>query len=53
VPRADSTVTLSAFVANAQGQPLQGAAVTFQADRGTLQTTGVVFTRPTASPPTR
>lgn len=45
VPRADSTVTLSAFVANAQGQPLQGAPVTFQADRGTLQTNGVVFTQ--------
>lgn len=44
VPRADSTVTLSAFVANAQGQPLQGAPVTFQSDRGTLQTNGVVFT---------
>lgn len=45
VPRADSTVTLSAFVANAQGQPLQGAPVTFQADRGTLTTNGVVFTQ--------
>jgi len=44
VPRADSTVTLSAFVANAQGQPLQGAPVTFQSERGTLETNGVVFT---------
>jgi hypothetical protein len=45
VPRADSTVVLSAFVANAQGQPLQGAPVTFQADRGTLEVNGVVFTQ--------
>ena len=36
VPRGDSTVTLSAFVTNAQGQPLQGAAVTFESERGTL-----------------
>ncbi len=36
VPRGDSTVTLSAFVTNSQGQPLQGAAVTFESQRGTL-----------------
>jgi phage baseplate assembly protein gpV len=45
IPRADSTITLSAFVANAQGQPLQGAPVTFESDRGTLSTNGVVFTQ--------
>jgi adhesin/invasin len=44
IPRADSTVTLTAFVTNAQGQPIQGAPVTFQSEAGTLQTTGVVFT---------
>jgi adhesin/invasin len=36
VPRGDSTVTLQAFVTNSQGLPLQGAAVTFESQRGTL-----------------
>jgi adhesin/invasin len=44
VPRGDSTVTISAFVTNSQGLPLQGAAVTFESERGTLETVGVVFT---------
>lgn len=44
IPRASSQVTLTAFVTNSQGQPLQGAPVTFKAQRGTLSTTGVVFT---------
>jgi adhesin/invasin len=34
-----TTVSLSAFVSNSQGQPLQGAAVTFQSDRGKLDNT--------------
>jgi adhesin/invasin len=37
-------VTLSAFVTNSQGQPLQGAAVTFDSDRGVLEDTAVEFT---------
>jgi len=45
IPRADSTVVLSAFVTNAQGEPLQGAPVTINADRGTLEVNGVVFTQ--------
>ncbi len=44
IPRADSTIELTAFVTNAQGQPIQGAPVTFQSEAGTLETTGVVFT---------
>jgi adhesin/invasin len=44
VPDADSVVTLTAFVTNAQGQPVQGAPVTFGAAKGNLETTGVVFT---------
>ncbi|HKI85816.1 MAG TPA: invasin domain 3-containing protein [Thermoanaerobaculia bacterium] len=44
IPRANSSVTLTAFVTNSQGQPLQGAPVTFKSQRGTLSTTGVVFT---------
>jgi adhesin/invasin len=44
IQRAGATVELTAFVTNGQGQPLQGAPVTFQADRGSLETTGVVFT---------
>jgi hypothetical protein len=37
-------ITLTAFVTNSQGLALQGAPVTFSADRGTLSTTGTVFT---------
>ncbi len=44
IPKANSQVTLTAFVTNSQGQPLQGAPVTFQSQRGTLSSTGVVFT---------
>lgn len=44
VPAGGGTSTLTAFVTNAQGQPVQGAPVTFESQRGTLQTTGVVFT---------
>ncbi|MEA2563323.1 MAG: hypothetical protein QOH06_4827 [Acidobacteriota bacterium] len=44
LPRAGGEVTLTAFVTNSQGQPLQGAPVTFEATRGTLEFTGVVFT---------
>lgn len=42
--RAGGEVTLTAFVTNSQGQPLQGAPVTFEASRGDLEFTGVVFT---------
>lgn len=44
IPRAGAEVTLTAFVTNSQGQPLQGAPVTFEATRGDLEFTGVVFT---------
>jgi adhesin/invasin len=44
IPAAGGTITFSAFVSNAQGQALQGASVTFQSERGTFGTTGVVFT---------
>lgn len=44
LPRAGGEVTLTAFVTNSQGQPLQGAPVTFEATRGDLEFTGVVFT---------
>lgn len=44
VPASGGTITFSAFVTNSQGQPLQGAAVTFQSERGTFSNTGVVFT---------
>ena len=44
VPRAGGTVTLTAFVTNSQGQGFQGAPVTFESERGSLQNTGVVFT---------
>jgi adhesin/invasin len=44
VPASGGTITLTAFVTNSQGQPLQGAPVTFRSDRGTLETTGVTFT---------
>ena len=44
VPAAGGTITLTAFVTNSQGQPLQGAPVTFRSERGTLETTGVTFT---------
>ena len=44
VPRSGGEITLTAFVTNSQGQPLQGAPVTFEASRGELEFTGVVFT---------
>ncbi|HEX4959802.1 MAG TPA: Ig-like domain-containing protein [Thermoanaerobaculia bacterium] len=44
IPASGGTITFSAFVTNSQGQPLQGAAVTFQSEVGTFATTGVVFT---------
>lgn len=44
IPDADSEIELTVFVTNSQGQPLQGAPVTFQSQRGSLETTGVVFT---------
>lgn len=44
IPRAGGDVTLTAFVTNSQGQPLQGAPVTFEATAGDLEITGVVFT---------
>lgn len=44
IPAAGGTITLTAFVTNSQGQPLQGAPVTFESERGTLETVGVVFT---------
>lgn len=44
VARAGGTVTLTAFVTNSQGQGFQGAPVTFESERGSLQNTGVVFT---------
>jgi len=44
VPAAGGMVTLTAFVVNSLGQPVQGASVTFASERGTLSTNGVVFT---------
>lgn len=44
IPDAANSITLTAFVTNAQGQGFQGAPVTFRSQRGTLATTGVVFT---------
>lgn len=44
IPRSGGEVTLSAFVTNSQGQPLQGAPVTFESSHGTLEVNGVVFT---------
>ena len=45
IPRGgQQDIVLTAFVTNSQGQPLQGAAVTFQSDVGTLANTGVQFT---------
>ncbi len=44
IPRSGGEVTLTAFVTNSQGQPLQGAPVTFEASHGALEVTGVVFT---------
>lgn len=41
---ASTTITLTAFVTNSQGQPLQGAAVTFESDRGLLENTDIEFT---------
>jgi hypothetical protein len=42
IGRADSTVTITAFVANAQQQPLSGAAVQFKSTLGSI--TAVAFT---------
>lgn len=44
VPPSGGTIELTAFVTNSQGQPLQGAPVTFGSERGTLANSGVVFT---------
>ena len=44
VPRSGGDVTLTAFVTNSQGLPLQGAPVIFEASAGELEVTGVVFT---------
>ncbi len=44
VPPAGGSIELTAFVTNSQGQPIQGAAVTFESQRGSLSNTGVVFT---------
>jgi hypothetical protein len=44
IPPSGGDITFSAFVVNSQGQPVQGAAVTFQSQVGTFATTGVVFT---------
>lgn len=44
IPRAGGEVTLTAFVTNSQGLPIQGAPVTFAAQRGELEVTGTVFT---------
>lgn len=38
------TIELRAFVTNAQGEPNQGSAVTFETRRGSLGTTGVIIT---------
>jgi hypothetical protein len=38
------TIELTAFVTNAQGEPNQGSAVTFESQRGSLGTTGVIIT---------
>lgn len=42
-----TSITLTAFVTNSQGQPLQGAAVTFEAERGILEDTDIEFTSTT------
>jgi hypothetical protein len=39
VPPSGGSITMTAFVSNSQGQPLQGAPVTFQSERGTLSKT--------------
>lgn len=44
VPSTGGEITLTTFVANSLGQAVQGAPVTFSSERGTLETTGVVFT---------
>jgi Invasin, domain 3/Bacterial Ig-like domain (group 1) len=44
IQRAGGEVTLTAFVTNSQGLPIQGAPVTFAAQRGELEFTGTVFT---------
>jgi hypothetical protein len=51
VTSAGGTITLTAFVTNSQGQALQGAPVTFETDRGTLDDSQgvVVFTTTTGT----
>jgi adhesin/invasin len=44
IPASTTTLTVTAFVVNSQGQPVQGAPVTFQSERGTFTSTGVVLT---------
>jgi adhesin/invasin len=44
IPRSGGEITLTAFVTNSQGLPLQGAPVTFESSHGSLEFTGVVFT---------
>jgi adhesin/invasin len=44
IPETGGTITLTAFVANFQGTPVQGVTVTFKADRGTLAPGGNVTT---------
>jgi adhesin/invasin len=44
IPASGGTINFSAFVTNSQGQPLQGASVTFSSQVGTFASTGVVFT---------
>lgn len=44
IPPSGGTLTFTAFVTNSKGEPLQGAAVTFDSERGTFATQGVVFT---------
>jgi len=44
IPASTTMLTVTAFVVNSQGQPVQGAAVTFQSEHGTFTSTGVVLT---------
>lgn len=44
INRAGGTITITAFVTNSQGQPLQGAPVTFESERGRLEDNDVEFT---------
>lgn len=41
---ADTQITVTAFVTNAQGQPLNGAPVTFSSPRGVFDDLGIEFT---------